>query len=230
MNVLAVVNGADAPPGTFGDVVTGRGHGLDTWHIATEPAPPRPADEYGAVLLMGGAMHADQEAEHPWLHDERALIERLLDRETPLLGVCLGAQLAAKAAGARVAPAAAPEIGWCEVELTAEAAGDPVLGVLPERFPAFQWHFYGFEVPAGGRELARSPVCAQAFRLGRAAWGVQFHPEVTREIVARWVREAPEELPGPPDALLAETERRIEVWERLGRALCDAFVQVAERA
>ncbi len=230
MNVLAVVHGTDAPPGSFGDVVAERGHGLDTWSIATEPTPPRPADDYGAVMLFGGAMHADQEADHPWLGDEHAFIERLLDRGTPLLGVCLGAQLTAKAAGARVRRTAEPEIGWCEVELTADAADDPILGALPGRFTALQWHFYGFDIPAGGRELARSPVCPQAFRLGEAAWGVQFHPEVTREIVARWVAEAPEELPGPAEPLLAETERRIDEWVAFGRSLCGAFLGVAERA
>jgi GMP synthase (glutamine-hydrolysing) len=228
MNVLAVVHGADAPPGSFGDVVAEQGHGLDTWRIATEPAPPRPADDYGAVMLFGGAMHADQEADHPWLGDEHAFIQGLLERGTPLLGVCLGAQLAAKAAGARVARTVEPEIGWYEVELTVDAAGDPVLGALPGRFSAFQWHFYGFDVPAGGRELARSAVCPQAFRLGEAAWGVQFHPEVTREIVASWVEESPEEVPGSADELLAETDRRIDEWVELGRSLCAAFLAAAE--
>jgi GMP synthase (glutamine-hydrolysing) len=182
------------------------------------------------VMLFGGAMHADQEAEHPWLGDEHAFIEGLLARGTPVLGVCLGAQLVAKAAGARVAPATEPEIGWAEVELTAAAAGDEVLGALPGRFVAFQWHFYAFDVPAGGVELARSTVCPQAFRFGRAAWGVQFHPEVTRETVARWVDESLEEVPGSAIELLAETEQRIDAWERLGRSLCGAFLAAAERA
>jgi GMP synthase-like glutamine amidotransferase len=229
VNVLAVVHGEDGPPGSFGEVVTERRHRLDTWSIASEPAPPRPVEEYRAVMLLGGAMHADEELRHPWLADERVLIERLLDAGTPLLGVCLGAQLLAQAAGATVAPATRPEIGWIEVELTAEAADDPVLGDLPPRFPAFQWHFYAFAVPAGGVELGRSAVCPQAFRLGESAWGVQFHPEVTGEIVANWIAESPEEVPGTPEALLAETDRRIAGWVGLGGALCGGFVEVAER-
>jgi GMP synthase-like glutamine amidotransferase len=225
MRILAVVHCTDTPAGSFGDVVAERGHTLDEWPIATEPAPPLPAEEYGAVMIFGGAMHADQEAEHPWLGDEHALIEGLLDRGTPLLGVCLGAQLVAKAAGARVARLATPEIGWCEVDVSAD--GDPVLGALPRRLLAFQWHFYGFDVPAGGLELARSPACPQAFRLGDAAWGVQFHPEVTAEIVARWIDESPDEAPA---GLPAETEQRIDEWTRVGRRLCSAFVEAAERA
>jgi GMP synthase-like glutamine amidotransferase len=221
MNVLAVVHGDDAPPGSFGDVVRERGHSLDAWAIDSKPR--RPLTEHDAVMLFGGAMHADQEAHHPWLRDEDAFIRGLLERGTPLLGVCLGAQLVAKAAGARVAPATEPEIGWCEVERTGD---DPVLDVLPQRFPSFQWHYYAFEIPSGGRELARSPVCPQAFRLGEAAWGVQFHPEVTREIVARWVDESPDDAPA---GLPAETDERIDEWVKLGRALCGAFLDKAER-
>jgi GMP synthase (glutamine-hydrolysing) len=219
MRILAVVHGADAPAGSFGDVVTQRGHLLDEWRIATEAAPPAPAEEYGAVMIFGGAMHADQEAEHPWLGDEHAFIEGLLERRTPLLGVCLGAQLVAKAAGARVTRLAEPEVGWFEVDVSAD--GDPVLGALPPRLLAFQWHFYGFDVPAGASELARSRACPQAFRLDEAAWGVQFHPEVTVEIVARWIDESPDEAPA---ALLAETELRIDEWTRVGRDLCGAFL------
>ncbi len=229
MNVLAVVHGADAPPGSFGHVVEERGHRLETWSVAWGTPPPRPVDGYGAVMLFGGAMHADEEQYHPWLREEHLFIEQLLDRRVPLLGVCLGAQLVAKAAGATVRRAAEPEIGWVDVELTGDAASDPVFAELPARFSAFQWHYYAFDVPAGARELARSSVCPQAFRLGDAAWGVQFHPEVTREIVASWVDESPEELPVPAEEFLAGTDRYIADWLDLGRSLCGAFVRVAER-
>jgi GMP synthase-like glutamine amidotransferase len=166
-------------------------------------------------------MHVDQEEHHPWLVEEFEYLGGLLVGEVPVLGVCLGAQLVAKAAGAAVGPAAEPEIGWCDVERRGD---DPVLGVLPERFPAFQWHFYAFDVPAGGVELARSRVCPQAYRLGDAAWGVQFHPEVTREVVASWVEEAPDEA---PEGLHAETDERIDDWTQLGRSLCAAFLHAA---
>ena len=151
----------------------------------------------------------------------------LLDRRVPLLGVCLGAQMVAKAAGARVGPAAEPEIGWCES--SRPQGGRPVLGVLPARFPAFQWHFYAFDVPAGAAELARSRVCPQAFRLGEPAWAVQFHPEVTREIVAGWVAEAPDEVPGGADALLAETDQRMRRVDAPRRGLVRRLPRGAER-
>jgi GMP synthase-like glutamine amidotransferase len=111
------------------------------------------------------------------------------------------------------------------VELTDDAADDPVLGGLPQKFDAFQWHYYAHDVPAGGVELARNDLCTQAFRLGDSAWGVQFHPEVTLAQVESWMQE---DEPVPPD-LLEETRRRIGDWNELGRSLCDAFVGVAER-
>ena len=220
MNVLAVVHSDTEPAGTFPSVVEERGHRLDIWR--PDLAGPPAAEGYGAVLVFGGGMHVDQETEHPWLAGEQQYIGALLGRDVPVLGVCLGAQLVAKAAGASVGPATRPEIGWCEVERTGD---DPVLDVLPARFPAFQWHFYAFEVPARGVELARSSVCPQAFRLRESIWGVQFHPEVTSAIVASWIDEDQEDAPA---SLLAETNARIDEWERLGRSLCSAFLAVAE--
>jgi GMP synthase (glutamine-hydrolysing) len=221
VNVLAILHGENVPAGSFEDVVTQNGHRLDTWNPAADPSLPA-LDAHDAVIAFGGAMHVDQEAHHPWLREEEQYVRALLDRRVPLLGVCLGAQLVAKAAGAEVRPASEPEIGWCEVERTGD---DPVVGVLPARFPAFQWHYYAFDVPAAGHELARSSVCPQAFRLGETSWGVQFHPEVTREIVASWIAEssgdAPPELP-------AETDERVDQWVRLGRELCSAFLAAAE--
>jgi GMP synthase (glutamine-hydrolysing) len=221
VNVLAVVHSEHGPAGTFADVVEERGHRLETWRPDVDPAPPPLVHD--VVMVFGGGMHVDQEEQHPWLVEEGEYLRRLLERRVPLLGVCLGAQLVARAAGAAVGPAAESEIGWCTVERTAD---DSVLGVLPARFSAFQWHYYGFEVPAGARELARSPVCPQAFRLGDAAWGVQFHPEVTREIVAGWIEESPGEA---PPGLLEETDERIAEWVRLGRELCGAFLEAAGR-
>lgn len=228
MNVLAVIHGSEARSGVFEEVTMQRGHRLEEWSLAWGEAPPRAIDDYGAVLVFGGAMHADQDDRHPWLREENLFIQRLLDSHVPLLGVCLGAQLIAKAAHASVYPAASPEVGWTEVELTDDAVRDPLLGVFPRRFPAFQWHYYTYDVPAGACELARNEVCTQAFRLGDCAWGIQFHAEVTEEQVSGWLDEAPDEVPGSPDELRAQTAEKIEGWNSLGRALCRAFLEQAE--
>jgi GMP synthase (glutamine-hydrolysing) len=228
LNLLAVIHGANVRAGVFGPVIEVRGHRVEEWSLAWDTPLPRPLDAYGGVLVFGGAMHADQDSHHPWLREENLFLQRLLDLHMPVLGVCLGAQLIAKAAHAPVRPADSPEIGWRPVELTEDAADDPLLGGLPQRFDSFQWHHYTYDVPAGAVELARSETCTQAFRLGDSAWGVQFHPEVTFEQIESWTDE-PEEAPIDAEALLAETRARIHAWNELGRDLCNAFVDVAER-
>jgi GMP synthase (glutamine-hydrolysing) len=228
MEVLAVIHGDKVRAGVFGDVVASRGHALEEWSLAWGTPLPRPLDAYGAVLVFGGAMHADQEGHHPWLREENFFLERLLDLHTPVLGICLGAQLLAKAAHAPVHPAREFEIGWYPVELTDEGADDPLLGRLPQSFDAFQWHYYTYDLPACGVELARSEICTQAFRLGDSAWGVQFHPEVTLPQVQGWVDEK-ETVPVDAEKLMAETRERMPAWNDVGRTLCDAFVDVAER-
>lgn len=228
MNLLAVIHGANVRAGVFGPVIEVRGHRVEEWSLAWDTPLPRPLDAYGGVLVFGGAMHADQDSHHPWLREENLFLQRLLDLHMPVLGVCLGAQLIAKAAHAPVRPADSPEIGWYPVELTEDAADDPLLGGLPQRFHSFQWHHYTYDVPAGAVELACSETCTQAFRLGDSAWGVQFHPEVTFEQIESWTDE-PEEAPIDAEALLVETRARIHGWNELGRDLCNAFVDVAER-
>ena len=231
MDVLAVIHGERVRAGVFGDVVRERGHRLDEWSLAWETPLSQPLDSYGAVLVFGGAMHADQDDRHPWLREENLFLQRLLDLHKPLLGICLGAQLLAKAAHAPVFPASEPEIGWYPVELTAEAAEDPLLGRLPERFDAFQWHYYAHGLPSGAVELARNHVCSQAFRLGDSAWGIQFHAEVTLPQVESWLEHEVEDEDREhlPADLSEATRERIEGWNELGRSLCGSFVEVAER-
>ena len=230
MNVLAVIHGDKVRAGVFAEAVAAAGHQLEEWSLAWDTPLRRPIDDYGAVLVFGGAMHADQDDRHPWLRQENLFLQRLLDRHVPVLGVCLGAQLLAKAASAPVGLSSKPEVGWFEIELTDEGRDDPVLGSLPPRFEAFQWHFYTHGLPAGAVELARSRVCTQAFRLGESAWGVQFHPEVTAEQVEGWIAEDADELPVSAEAFAAETVRRIADWNELGRTLCAGFLEVAARS
>jgi GMP synthase (glutamine-hydrolysing) len=228
MDFLAIIHGESVRSGVFGDVVRERGHTLEEWSLAWGTPLPRPLDAYGAVLVFGGAMHADQNDHHPWLREEDFFLQRLLDLHMPVLGICLGAQLLAKAAHAPVYPVEEAEVGWFAVELTEAGADDPVLGRLPRTFDAFQWHYYAHDLPAGAVELARNHVCTQAFRLGDSAWGVQFHPEVTLHQIQSWIHEE-KGLPVDPGLLLAETTERIDGWNAVGRELCAGFVDAAER-
>jgi GMP synthase (glutamine-hydrolysing) len=231
VDVLAVIHGDRVRAGIFGDVVEERGHRLDEWSLAWETPLTQPLDSYGAVLVFGGAMHADQDDRHPWLREENLFLQRLLMLHMPVLGVCLGAQLLAKAALAPVYRATAPEIGWYEVELIDEAAEDPVFSPLPRRFEAFQWHYYTYDLPGGAVELATSNSCTQAFRLGDSAWGIQFHAEVTLPQVEDWLRHEVEDEDREhlPADLLETTRARIDGRNELGRALCGSFVEAAER-
>jgi GMP synthase (glutamine-hydrolysing) len=228
VKVLSLVHGDDARTELFAPVAESRGHDLEEWSMAWDSPPPRPLDAYDAVMVFGGAMHADEDHLHPWLRDETMLLQELLDRHVPVLGVCLGAQLLARAAHAAVYAAPEPEIGWYDVELTDAAADDPVVRGLPGRVAAVQWHYYTYEVPAGAVELARSRSCTQAFRLGDTVWGVQFHPEVTESQISSWLEsEHGNGLPAHEIAL--ETARRIRTWNAIGRKLCDSWLGVAER-
>ena len=219
MRVLSLTHGPNVGAGVFGEAVEGAGHELVEWCVPLGDDAPADAD---AVLVFGGAMHADQERRHPWILRELRFLEEVLERELPLFGVCLGAQLLARAAGASVHPATESEVGWHRVELTDAAAGDPLFAQLPASFDAFQWHHYTYDVPDGGVELACSLSCTQAFRLG-PAYGIQFHAEVTEPTVARWLEEDPDDV-ADAGALIAATAARIGAWNDLGRRLCEAFL------
>lgn len=226
MNVLSIVHPGDAGSELFGPLVLELGHTFDERSFANG-SPPPPAD-YDAVLVFGGSMHVDQEDRHPWLGDEASWLRALIEGPQPTLGVCLGSQLLARAAGAWVGPLPTPEIGWREVELTDAGATDPVLSALPPRFEALEWHHYGHELPDGAVALAHSDASLQGFRLGERCWGVQFHPEVTEPQLDRWLG-AKTDLPVDPERLRAETRERIGAWNELGRRLCRSFLAAAER-
>jgi GMP synthase-like glutamine amidotransferase len=147
-------------------------------------AAPDPA-RYDGLIFMGGAMSVNDGL--PYLEQEARWIAEAVEAGRPVLGVCLGAQLIAKALGARVYPNPVKEIGWFEIELTAEGAADPLFAGAGPRETVLQWHGETFDLPAGARWLASSSACRhQAFRIGRGSYALQFHLEVTPEMIADW--------------------------------------------
>jgi GMP synthase (glutamine-hydrolysing) len=229
VRVLSVTHQADGPSGVFGHAVAEAGHELVEWNVAMEGRLPD--EEFDALLVFGGTMHVDQEERHGWLRGEDAFLRRLVGGGMPALGVCLGGQLLAKALGARVRPLPSPQVGWHEARLTPAAGDDPVFAGLPARFDALQWHSYAFELPRGAVLLARDDRCYQAFRAGAAAWGLQFHAEVTPETLRDWIASAEQESNGAVDfdRLRSESEARIGRWNDLGKEICRRFLAVAER-
>jgi GMP synthase (glutamine-hydrolysing) len=186
------------------------------------------------LIVMGGPMGvADAGSpKYPFLAKEIDLLRRLLAREAPVLGVCLGSQLLAAAAGARVYPNTRPgpdgkpiparEVGWGPIDL--HNVSEPALAGLPAQPLVVHWHGDTYDLPSGAVHLASTPACRhQAFRIGRA-FGLQFHPELERETIALWVREDAEYVHGAlgPEGgarILADTERNYAaaqpIWDRL---------------
>lgn len=159
------------------------------WRDQTLPKP----EEYDALVVFGGEQSARDDHTHPYLPALAALMRQMAEQDRAVLGICLGSQLLARGCGAENRLGQATEFGWCRVGLTPLGAADPVLGPLPAEFPIFQWHSDTFSLPPGAQHLAQSDRAAhQAFRIGRAGYGMQFHFEASRAVVADWSREFPQ--------------------------------------
>jgi GMP synthase-like glutamine amidotransferase len=223
MRVLVLQHIACEPPGAYEDVL--REYGADIVRVELDDGEPLPdRDEIDAIVCMGGPMSATDDAELPWLTAEKAFIAEAVRGGVPFWGVCLGVQLLAASLGANVYSGPAPEVGVLPVALTDEARADPVFAELPREFLTLQWHGDTFDLPDGAVRLAGSPAYPnQAFRFGDAAYGVQFHIEVSPELAREWVdvpeyAEALERVLGP--GALDDLIGRLEVHgtEMLGHA------------
>ncbi len=233
VRVLAIVHQRDAGAGVFAEAIAEAGDRLNVWVPAERREPPDDPLGYDAVLVLGGAMNVDEGERHGWIADEAALLRELLEREVPLLGLCLGGQLLVAAAGAQPRRASRPEIGWHRVEVTAEGEDDPLLGPLAPAFEAFQWRSYEFPLPAGAVPLARSEVCLQGCRIGERGWALQFHPEVSATDARCWIDDYRSDLDAvrigiDPAVLGPATERKIGAFNQLGRELCRRWLRTAE--
>ena len=139
-------------------------------------------------MVLGGPMNVDQVDRFPHLQTEVEAIQDALDRDIPVLGICLGAQLIARALGAPVGPAVRKEIGWYDVCVSEPGLGDPLLSNFAPTERIFQWHGDTFDIPRGAEHLASSTLCPnQAFRYGKKVYGLQFHLEVDAPLIERWL-------------------------------------------
>lgn len=147
---------------------------------------------HDALVVFGGEQAATDDHTHPYLPALARLMREATDADRAVLGICLGAQILARGFGGTNLIGQTPEFGWCKVVPTRAAAGDPMLSRLPGVFPIFQWHSDTFTLPEGAVHLATSDAApAQAFRIGRAGYGTQFHFEANRKVVADWTRTFP---------------------------------------
>lgn len=162
-----------------------------------DPLPDLEAFDW--LVIMGGPMNVDEENIYPWLTDEKRFIANAVEKGKIVMGICLGAQLIASAAGARVYANPVKEIGWFPVRLQPDAEGSFLQGVLPRIFPAFHWHGDTFDIPQGAAWLAASDGCRnQAFSMGDHVLGLQFHLESTARSVEQLIAHCGREIvPGP---------------------------------
>lgn len=178
---------------------------------------PEGLHDFDAMVVLGGPMSAYQESTYPYLRGVQALIREAAAKSIPTLGICLGAQLIARAMGAWVGPHTVKEIGWYTVKLTAAGLQSSLFDNMPPEFPVFEWHGDTFAIPRGAVSLAEGVSCQnQAFVYNDVLWAIQFHLEVTPSIIERWATVWSHELPesergSSKEDLLKDTTA---IWEK----------------
>lgn len=179
---------AAEPLGTLDALIRARGHRIRFHNFERQPDAKPSVDRYRGLIVLGGPMNVEDQHRRPHLTTELQAIESALRQGKPVLGICLGAQLIAHALGSPVRRHVQHEIGWYDLLTTSAGRADPVLGVLGDRAPVFQWHSRTYELPHGAAQLARTATCEQqAFRYGTNVYGFQFHLEADAALIERWL-------------------------------------------
>jgi GMP synthase (glutamine-hydrolysing) len=226
------------PLGTLDPLLKESGFRLRYVNFGRVPSARPTLDRYEALVVLGGPMNSDQIDSYPNLKTEVEIIREAVDRNMSVLGICLGAQLLAKALGGSVRRNAVREIGWYDVDVTDAGRSDPILSAFADRQRVFQWHEDGIELPPGAQLLASSPASpVQAFRYGEHAYGLQFHLEVDGSLIERWLR-VPEHVATleeeggniDPAVIRAETRRSIGPLQELSRETFSRWIDRFEIA
>ena len=174
--------------GTLNPLLKQAGFRMRYVNFGRDPGAEPRLEGYEGLIVLGGPMNVDQTDRHPHLRTEVELVQQALDRDIPVLGICLGAQLIARALGASVGPADQKEIGWYDVSVREPGRDDALLSNFDETERIFQWHGDTFDIPRGAEHLASSALCPnQAFRYGDKVYGLQFHLEVDPGMIDRWL-------------------------------------------
>ncbi|MFH0821410.1 MAG: type 1 glutamine amidotransferase [Pseudomonadota bacterium] len=190
MKAIIIVHEETEGPGTLGDFLDAQGVDVHVARLFAGDTLPEKPSGFSAVISMGGPMNVYENDKYPFLEMERGFLKQGLDMKVPMLGVCLGAQMLAHAGGARVVKSPKEEVGWSKVFLTDEGSRAPLFQGLPGELEVFQWHGDMFHIPTDGTLLATGTDCPhQAFRYSNA-FGLQFHVEITRELLARWFADS----------------------------------------
>lgn len=232
--ILVFQHVAAEPLGTLDPLIRRRGHRVKFVNFERQPEAKPRLDRYKGLIVLGGPMNVEDREARPHLQTEIEVIREALAQEKPVLGICLGAQLLAHALGGEVRRNAVSEIGWYELATTDAGRSDPVLAPLGDIAPIFQWHGYTFDLPAGAAHLARTSTCEnQAFRHRGNTYGFQFHLEMDKPLIERWLN-----LPAYRDELIAaglgrdadsiraDTFARIEAMQERAHAVFNNFLDL----
>jgi GMP synthase-like glutamine amidotransferase len=230
MRVLVIENYPKTTLGLVGQALAEAGA---EWRILRTHAGdtlPASADGFDSLIMLGGAQDALDDENHPYLEHEAALARAFGDADKAVLGICLGAQILARAHGAENILGLPIEFGWHPVRPTEAGRADPVLSVIGRAAPIFHWHLDTFTLPPGAVHLATSDRTEmQAFRIGRASYGIQFHFEAGTELVSSWTRDFSEEIaayaPDWPERHPTEAERHGAEADAAGLALARAWLE-----
>jgi len=220
--------------GTLDPLLRSGGYRARYINFGREPYAEPEIDKYHGLIILGGPMNVGMADEYPHLNTEVRLIKRAIELGTPILGICLGAQLIAKSLGAEVRRNGQKEIGWYEISLTEEGKKDPVLKYIKDARPIFEWHGDTFEIPEGAVHLAQSKTCTnQAFKYGDKIYAFQFHMEVDAALIERWLttpiyQAEIAETQGAidPEVIRAETRQNIEQLGELSEQVFGAFLEL----
>jgi GMP synthase-like glutamine amidotransferase len=231
MRILVVQNSRTAPAGLVGEALADNGATLVTVAANEGEAIPD-IDGFAGLVVLGGPQDAWNDEQGPHFPAVMETIRRFAAADRPVMGICLGAQLAARAYGARVYRHDRPELGVHPVTLSTAAADDPLFSGFGPELRLAQWHYDTFEFPDGAVPLAASATCGrQAFRLGRATYGFQFHPEATAAIVRGWAArtkgENREKHRDQFDGLEAALDRDLPAAEVFARTITRRWLALA---
>lgn len=241
MNVLIVQHTQSEGPGWWGEFLDESGARQTFAHPYRGDALNFAPSDFDWLLCLGGPMNVYEEDLHPWLRDENLFIQNWLREGGAYLGVCLGAQLLAKAAGGSVVRSPQTEIGWGHVELNPQGVSDPLFEGVAHRFPVMHWHGDMAQLPHDSEfgpacDLAHSSGCPiQALRVRSKAYGLQFHVEVTPAMLEEWAAESEDYLVENPDAqpvgeMLEQAHQRQESARALSRQMFDNFCRIAAKS
>lgn len=218
MKVLILKNVPQEGPGTIKDFLKREGIHYRVVELESEKIPD---DDYDSLVIMGGPMSVNDEGIYPYLKEEERVVSDYIRRGKKILGICLGAQMLAKALGSKVYKGPVQEIGWYPIELSGDGIKDPHMqrlalhprnGDISKNFMVFHWHGETFDIPEGAVRLASSELYPnQAFRYGDSIYAFQFHIEVRKEMISEWLKD---------DSDLSRIRKDTDIYyeEYLGRA------------